>query len=86
MLLEPKIGEIYKGKVKKITDYGAFIEFSKGIDGLLHISEIMWGKVENIRDELEINEEIEVKLIDIDNSRGQKRYALSRRALIPRDR
>ncbi len=83
MLSEPKIGEIYRGKVKVIKDYGAFIEFLPNIDGLLHISELMWGRVDDIREILEIGEEIEVKLIDIDNSR--KRYGLSRKALIPRD-
>ena len=83
MLSKPKIGEVYTGKVKVIKDYGAFIEFLPNIDGLLHISEVMWGRVDDMRQIFEIGDEVEVKLIDIDDSR--KRYGLSRKALIPKN-
>ena len=65
----PEVGEVYKGKVRSIMPYGAFIEFLPGKDGLLHISEIDWKR-------------LEVKLIDIDPKTGK--FKLSRKVLMPR--
>jgi len=78
----PEIGEIYKGKVKSIMPFGAFVEVMPGKDGLLHISEIAWARVEKVEDVLKEGDEIEVKLIEIDKKTGKMK--LSRKALLPR--
>lgn len=78
----PEIGKIYKGKVKSVVAFGAFIEIISGKDGLLHISEIDWKRVEKVEDELNVGDEIEVKLIDIDERTGKLK--LSRKVLLPR--
>ncbi|MEM6736159.1 MAG: polyribonucleotide nucleotidyltransferase [Bacteroidota bacterium] len=82
IVAQPEIGEIYDGKVKSIMPFGAFVEFLPGKDGLLHISEIKWERVENVSDVMEEGEEIKVKLIDIDKKTGK--FKLSRKVLIPR--
>ena len=76
----PEVGEIYKGKIKSITNFGAFVEILPGKDGLLHISEINWERVENVTDVLKEGEEIEVKLIAIDPKTGK--FKLSRKVLL----
>ena len=78
----PEVGETYVGKVKSIKDFGAFIEFMPGKDGLLHISEIKWERVESMEGVLEEGEEIKVKLIEVDRRTGK--FRLSRKALIPK--
>ncbi|NLA24601.1 MAG: polyribonucleotide nucleotidyltransferase [Bacteroidales bacterium] len=78
----PEVGEVYKGKVKSIQAYGAFIEILPGHEGLLHISEIDWKRIEKPEDVLKEGEEVEVKLIDIDTRSGKLK--LSRKVLIPR--
>lgn len=78
----PEIGEVYQGVVKNIVPFGAFIEIMPGKEGLLHISEIDWKRIEKVEDVLKTGERIEVKLTDIDNKTGKLK--LSRKALIPR--
>ncbi|MCU0417611.1 MAG: polyribonucleotide nucleotidyltransferase [Cytophagaceae bacterium] len=78
----PEVGEIYEGKVKSITSFGAFVEILPGKDGLLHISEIKWERLESMEGVLEVGEEIKVKLIDVDKKTGK--YKLSRKVLIPK--
>ena len=78
----PEVGETYVGKVKSIKDFGAFIEFMPGKDGLLHISEIKWERVESMDGVLEEGEEIKVKLIEVDRRTGK--FRLSRKAILPR--
>lgn len=78
----PEIGDEYVGKVKSIMPYGAFVEFMPGKDGLLHISELKWTRVEKMDGVLEEGEEIKVKLIEIDPRTGK--YKLSRKALLPK--
>jgi polyribonucleotide nucleotidyltransferase len=78
----PEIGKLYKGKVKSIVAFGAFIEILPNKDGLLHISEIAWKRVNNVEDELKVGMEVEVKLIDIDSRTGNLK--LSRKALLPK--
>ena len=78
----PEVGETYVGKVKSIKDFGAFIEFMPGKDGLLHISEIKWERVETMEGVLEEGEEVKVKLIEIDRRTGK--FRLSRKALLPK--
>jgi polyribonucleotide nucleotidyltransferase len=79
---QPEVGEVYDGKVKSIMPFGAFVEFLPGKDGLLHISEIKWERVENVADVMEEGEEIKVKLIEIDKRTGK--FKLSRKVLLPR--
>ncbi|HZL10381.1 MAG TPA: polyribonucleotide nucleotidyltransferase [Prolixibacteraceae bacterium] len=77
----PEKGEIYKGKVKSITTFGAFVEIMPGKEGLLHISEISWNRLKTVEEELTEGQEIEVKLLDMDRDGKMK---LSRRALLPK--
>lgn len=79
----PEVGEVYKGKVRSIMPYGAFIEFLPGKDGLLHISEIDWKRLETVEEAgIKEGDEIEVKLIDVDQKTGK--FKLSRKVLMPR--
>jgi polyribonucleotide nucleotidyltransferase len=78
----PDIGEEYTGKVKTIMPFGAFVEFLPGKDGLLHISEIKWERVETMDGVLEVGEEVRVKLVEIDKKTGK--YRLSRKVLLPK--
>ena len=78
----PDIGEEYTGKVKTIMPFGAFVEFLPGKDGLLHISEIKWERVETMDGILEVGEEVRVKLVEIDKKTGK--YRLSRKVLLPK--
>jgi len=82
IVAEPEVGETYKGVVKGIVSFGAFIEIMPGREGLLHISEFDWRRIEKMEDELKVGEELEVKLIDVDQKNGNLK--LSRKALIPR--
>ncbi|MDD4609900.1 MAG: polyribonucleotide nucleotidyltransferase [Bacteroidaceae bacterium] len=79
----PDVGEVYTGKVRSIMPYGAFVEFLPGKDGLLHISEIDWKRLDSVEDAgIHEGDQIEVKLIDIDKRTGK--FKLSRKVLLPR--
>ncbi len=78
----PEVGEVYEGKVKSIMPFGAFVEFMPGKDGLLHISEIKWERLEKMEGVLEVGEEISVKLIGVDKKTGK--FRLSRKVLLPK--
>jgi polyribonucleotide nucleotidyltransferase len=78
----PEVGQVYKGKVKTIVQFGAFVEILPNKDGLLHISEIEWRKIRTVEEVLKVGQEIEVKLIDIDPKSGKLK--LSRKVLLPR--
>ncbi len=78
----PEVGDVYKGVVKNIQSFGAFVEILPGKDGLLHISEINWERVANVEDVLKVGDVVEVKLIEIDSKTGKLK--LSRRVLLPR--
>ena len=78
----PEIGQVYKGKVKTIVQFGAFVEILPNKDGLVHISELEWKKVNKVEDVLKEGQEVEVKIIDIDPKTGKMK--LSRKALLPR--
>ena len=82
IVAEPEVGEVYEGKVKSIMPFGAFVEFMPGKDGLLHISEIKWERLDNLEGVLEVGEEVKVKLIEIDKKTGK--FRLSRKVLLPR--
>jgi polyribonucleotide nucleotidyltransferase len=78
----PEINEIYTGIVKNIQPFGAFVEILPGKDGLLHISEVDWTRLENVESVLKVGDEIQVKLIEIDKKTGKLK--LSRKVLLPR--
>ena len=77
----PEVGEVYKGKVRSIMPYGAFVEFLPGKDGLLHISEIDWKRLETVEQAgLKEGDTISVKLVDIDAKTGK--FKLSHKVLL----
>jgi len=78
----PEVGTVYTGKVKTITQFGAFVEFLPGKDGLLHISEIKWERLETMEGVLKVGEEVQVKLVEVDKKTGK--FRLSMKALLPR--
>jgi len=79
----PEVGEVYEGKIRSIMPYGAFVEFLPGKDGLLHISEFDWKRLETIEEAgYKEGDTVEVKLLDIDPKTGK--FKLSRKALLPR--
>ena len=78
----PEVGQIYKGKVKTITAFGAFVEILPGKDGLLHISEIEWRRLNDVESVLKVGDEVEVKLIEVDSKTGKLK--LSRKVLLPK--
>ncbi|HUH18801.1 polyribonucleotide nucleotidyltransferase [Albibacterium sp.] len=81
IVAKPEIGEIYEGKVKSIMPFGAFVEIMPGKDGLLHISEIDWKRLETMDGIFNVGDVIKVKLLDIDK---QGKFKLSRKVLIPK--
>ena len=82
IVVVPEVGTIYKGKVKSIVAFGAFIEILPGKDGLLHISEIEHRRLKTVDEVLKEGEMVEVKIIDIDQKSGKLK--LSRKALLPK--
>ena len=78
---KPEIGATYSGKVKSIMPFGAFVEIMPGKDGLLHISEIDWTRLETMDGVFKEGDKVEVKLLDVDK---QGKMKLSRKALLPR--
>ena len=78
----PEVGDVYQGTVKGIKEFGAFVEFLPGKQGLLHISEIMWKRLESMEGVLNEGDKVKVKLVGVDTKSGK--FKLSRKALIPR--
>ena len=77
----PEIGEVYEGTVRSIMPYGAFVEFMPGKDGLLHISEIDWKRLETVEEAgIKEGDKLQVKLLEIDPKTGK--FKLSRRVLL----
>ncbi len=77
----PEVGEVYEGTVRSIMPYGCFVEFMPGKDGLLHISEIDWRRLETVEEAgIKEGDKIQVKLIDIDQKTGK--FKLSHRVLV----
>jgi polyribonucleotide nucleotidyltransferase len=77
---KPEIGKDYQGKVKSIKDFGAFVEILPGVEGMVHISQLDIGRVENIHEFLSQGQELKVKVIDIESGSG--RIRLSRKAVL----
>jgi len=78
---EAEVGKVYTGKVKRITNFGAFVEILPGKEGLVHISKLAHHRVERVEDVLNEGDILEVQCIGIDE---QGRIDLSRKALLPR--
>ncbi|HEY4643585.1 MAG TPA: polyribonucleotide nucleotidyltransferase [Bacteroidota bacterium] len=79
MVEMPEVGKTYRGTVKRIMEFGAFVEILPGKEGLVHISQIDTQRVNKVSDVLKVGDEIEVKLVEIDK---EGRYNLSRKALL----
>ncbi|MCL5020877.1 MAG: polyribonucleotide nucleotidyltransferase [Bacteroidetes bacterium] len=75
----PEVGKVYKGTVKRLMDFGAFVEFLPGKEGLLHISQIDHKRVNKVEDVFKLGDEVEVKLMEVDD---MGRYNLSRKVLL----
>jgi polyribonucleotide nucleotidyltransferase len=78
----PVVGDTYEGTVKSIKEFGAFVEFLPKKEGLLHISEISWKRLENMDGIFKEGDKVKVKLLDIDQKTGK--FKLSRKALLPK--
>jgi polyribonucleotide nucleotidyltransferase len=78
----PEVGEVYDAVVKTITDYGAFVEFLPGKEGLLHISEIAWERLRSMEGLFSVGQEIPIKLIGVDPKSGK--WRLSHKVLLPK--
>jgi polyribonucleotide nucleotidyltransferase len=75
IVAEPEVGTVYTGKVANIVDFGAFVTFMPGKDGLVHVSEIRNERVENVRDVLSEGQDVKVKLLEVDQ-RGKVRLSM----------
>ncbi|MFN7699726.1 MAG: polyribonucleotide nucleotidyltransferase [Deltaproteobacteria bacterium] len=78
---EPEVGKTYKGLVKRVEPYGAFLEIMPNTDGLCHISDFAWERVERVEDVMNLGDEVEVMVTNID---GDGRVRLSRKATLPK--
>jgi len=81
LVREAKVGEVYHAKVVRIEKFGAFVNLFDKTDALVHISEIAWSRTANVSDVLEIGEEVDVKVIKVDD---KGRVDASMKALLPR--
>ena len=81
IIQEAEVNKIYNGVVKRIMDFGAFVEIFPGTDGLVHISQLTEGRVKNVRDVLKEGDEVKVKVIEIDR---QGKIKLSRKDALPK--
>jgi polyribonucleotide nucleotidyltransferase len=82
IVMVPEIGDTYEATVKSIKEFGAFVEFLPGKQGLLHISEIMWKRLESMDGVLNEGDKVKVKIIGVDPKTGK--FKLSRKALLPK--
>ncbi len=78
----PAVGDVYEATVKCIMPFGAFVEFLPGKQGLVHISEISWKRLETMEGILKEGDKVKVKLIGADHKTGK--FKLSRKALMPK--
>jgi len=79
LTFEPEVGMEFEGKVTRLMSFGAFVEFVPGREGMVHISELEWARVEKVEDVLKPGDQVRIKLIKIDD---QGRLDFSRRALL----
>ena len=78
---EPEVGKTYHGKVKRITDFGAFVEIIPGVEGLLHISEVAWERINSMEDHMKEGDMVDVKMLEMERN---GKYRLSMKALKPK--
>lgn len=78
---EPEVDRVYMGTVRRIAEFGAFVEILPNTDGLLHVSEIAWERIDRVEDVMKVGDQFEVKVLSID---GDGKVRLSRKALLPR--
>ncbi len=76
----PKVGDVFEGKVVRLMEFGAFVEFAPGKDGLVHISQLDHQRVNHVEDAVKLGDTVKVKLVEIDD---QGRFNLSRKATMP---
>jgi polyribonucleotide nucleotidyltransferase len=81
LTMSPEVGATYLAKVVRVEPYGAFLEFAPGKDGLLHVSEFDWKRVDNVEDVMKLGDEVDVKIIEVDRE-GRVRF--SRKELLPK--
>lgn len=79
---QPKAGEIFDGTVTRIMDFGAFVEFLPGKEGLVHISQLAWTRVNKVEDVVGVGDTLKVKLVEVDD---QGRYNLSHKLTLPHE-
>lgn len=77
---QPKVGDVFDGKVTRIMDFGAFVEFLPGKEGLVHISNLAWARVNKVEDVVRLGDILKVKLMEVDD---QGRYNLSHKMTLP---
>jgi polyribonucleotide nucleotidyltransferase len=82
IVMQPEIGETYEAIVRSIMPYGAFVEFMPGKQGLLHISEVSWKRLDTLEGLMHEGDLLKVKLLDVDPKTGK--YKLSRKILMPK--
>jgi len=82
LIQEPEVGKVYKGIVRRLMEFGAIVEIFPGTSGLMHVSELAWRRVPNVRDVVKEGDEVEVKCIGYDTESGK--ISLSRKALLPK--
>ncbi len=81
LTMTPEVGDKYKARVVRVEAYGAFLEFAPGKDGLLHISEFAYERVDRVEDVMNLGDEVDVQIIEVDR---EGRVRLSRKALLPK--
>jgi len=74
---DPKVGSVFDGKVTKILDFGAFVEFAPGREGLVHISELDWTRVNKVEDVVSVGDKVKIKLFEIDKQ-GRLNFSIKR--------
>jgi polyribonucleotide nucleotidyltransferase len=77
---EPEVGQIYTGRVVRTTDFGAFVEFTPGVDGMVHISQLSSERLDKVEDAVRIGDEVMVMITAVDRTSGKIR--LSRQAVL----
>ena len=82
IVMQPEVGEEYEGTVKSIMPYGAFVEFLPGKQGLLHISEVSWKRLDTLEGVLKEGDKVKIKLVGTDAKTGK--FRLSRRVMMPK--
>jgi len=82
LTVSPEVGKTYKGTVQRLMEFGAIVEILPGISGLLHVSQLAWRRVEYVRDVVKEGDELEVKVLAVDQDSGK--ISLSRKELLPK--